>query len=71
VHFTYLIDIEIEKTEGKFASRDEMDEQIQEALGDANPENLTGENDGEYDVIQWDIEEVPQPKKSRKKKDDA
>jgi hypothetical protein len=66
VIFTFTIEVEVERTEGKFASREDLAGQIVEELESANPNSLTGENDGEYEVIAWDVSEQEQPKRTRK-----
>jgi hypothetical protein len=66
VIFTFTIEVEVERTEGKFASREDLAGQIVEELESANLNSLTGENDGEYEVIAWDVSEQEQPKRTRK-----
>jgi len=55
MEFTFTVRATVERTQGKFASRDELEGQIQEALDDANPGDLTGDNGGEYEVTEWDV----------------
>lgn len=57
MHFTFTIEVEAERTEGKFATRDELGEQIQEELDGCNPGNLSGENGGEYEITEWEVSE--------------
>jgi hypothetical protein len=66
--FRFVVEVELERTEGKFAGRDEMADAIQNALDDANPSQVDGiGNDGTstYEVVGWDVaeEEVPKPAK--------
>lgn len=61
--FTFVVEVEVSRTEGKFATRDELADQILEALDDANPGDMTGENDGQYAVDSWDVNEQAQGKK--------
>lgn len=59
--FTFTVTIELERTEGKFAARDEMSEQLVEWLENANEQDLYGLGaDGEstYTVEAWNVEEV-------------
>jgi 3-oxoacyl-(acyl-carrier-protein) synthase len=45
--FRFVVEVELERTEGKFAGRDEMADAIQNALDDANPSQVDGiGNDG-------------------------
>jgi hypothetical protein len=53
--FHFTVHVTIERTEGKFATKDELQEQIIEALESANPGAITGENDGEYEVTDWEV----------------
>jgi len=50
--FTFTVNVTAERTEGKFATRDELQEQIQEALEGADPSQLDGENGGVYEVTE-------------------
>ena len=70
MEFSYTVNVSVERSEGKFASRDELGEQIQQALDDANPDSLEGENGGTYEITDWEVEEnVPvKPEPKRKKK---
>lgn len=53
--FAFRVDAEAEHEEGKFASRDELAEQIHEALESADPGSLSGENGGSYSVTAWEV----------------
>jgi len=55
MQFTFTVNATVERTEGKFASRDEIEAQLQEALDSANPETCEGENGGQYEVTEWDV----------------
>jgi hypothetical protein len=55
MRFSFVVEVEIERLEGKFASRDEMESQLQEAIESANPDSLTGDNEGEYEVTTWEV----------------
>ncbi len=57
---------QVERTEGKFASRDELSEQIAEALESADPSSLSGDNGGEYEVTDWVVEPVHKPRPARR-----
>lgn len=85
MRFTYkvtaTVEVEVERTEGKFASRDELGEQLLQAveevaneLENADPGSLEGEYGGQYEVVEWSVdvqveeEEQPKPVKRRKTK---
>jgi hypothetical protein len=61
--FTFEVEVEANRTEGKFATRDELAEQIQQAIEDANPNSLTGDNGGEYSVDSWEVSETAHTKR--------
>lgn len=59
--FTITVEVEVERLEGKFASRDEMAEAIIEAIDGANPYDLSGlgaDGDSTYDVTNWEVWEA-------------
>lgn len=60
MEFDFAVRVELEHSEGRFASRDEMRDQLVEALEEANPGDLMGENDGQYMVPTWEVEEREQ-----------
>lgn len=67
MRFDFLVSVEVERTEGKFASREDLAGQLLEELEGANPDSLTGDNDGEYEVTSWDVQEQEQPKPARRR----
>lgn len=58
MRFVFQVEVEIEKTTGKFAARESAFDAIQDALESANPDSLALD-DSEYSVVTWDISEVP------------
>jgi hypothetical protein len=57
--FRFCIDVEVERTQGKFASREELAELIQADLEQAQPD-LSGcgaDGDSEYEVTSFDVGE--------------
>jgi hypothetical protein len=62
VRFEFIVSVEVERIEGKFASRDELAEQIQEALDNADPGELEGEAGGSYQTVTWGVQEEAQQK---------
>ena len=60
--FTVILEVEVERTEGKFASRDEIAEAIQEALAHVREgESLSGlgaDGTSEYEIISSEVAEV-------------
>lgn len=71
MRFSYVIEVEVERTEGKFASRDEVAEQLQEALEGADPSSIDGvgaDGTSSYEVSSWDVQEQAQPAPVRRPK---
>jgi len=66
--FTFTITVEVERTQGKFATREELAEQIIAELEGANPGTLEGENGGEYEVSDFTVEETETPKLPRRRR---
>jgi hypothetical protein len=56
---TFTVTVEVERASGPFASRDELTEQVCEALNAADLGELTGENGGVYYTVAWDAEVTP------------
>ena len=56
--FSFTVEVELERSAGKFASREEMAEEIIEALESADPGYLSGlgiAGDSDYDVTNWEV----------------
>ena len=56
---TYTVEVTVERESGKFASRDDIMEQVREALEQADPGEVTGGADGDsvYTVTDWSVTE--------------
>jgi hypothetical protein len=57
MRFTFTVHVELTRSEGKFATREELHDQLVEALENANPGELQGDNDGQYVVESWEVSE--------------
>jgi hypothetical protein len=68
VEFTFKVTAQVERTEGKFSSREDIGGQIAAELESADPGSIQGENDGQYEVTSWEVEEEEQPKRPRRRK---
>lgn len=66
--FAFLVEVESERDEGQFATRDEMGACVQEALEGADPGSLYGDNGGQYSVTSWEVSEQEQPKPVRRRR---
>lgn len=58
--FKFTIEVEVERVSGKFASKDEIADQIREALDSADPgtiSNVGADSDSEYEVVNWSVED--------------
>ena len=56
MQFEFKVSVEVERDEGKFASRDELEEELTQALAGADPGSIEGENGGRYSVVTWDVQ---------------
>lgn len=63
MRFEFVVTVEVERTEGKFSSREDIAAQIMEELEGADPSVIEGENGGQYETVCWEIEESPIKKK--------
>jgi len=66
MRFTFTVEVEVERNEGKFASRDEVGDLLIEEIESADPSFLSCEDGGEYEVVAWEITENPQPKRGKR-----
>ncbi len=66
--FTFLVEVEVERMEGKFASRDELADWLLEAIEGSDPGSFSGGQDGtsEYETVSFEVTEQEQEKRSRK-----
>lgn len=58
--FTFTVAVELERVSGKFASRDEMADEIYFTLGfalDALAKDLGADGDSAYEITDWTVEE--------------
>jgi Cu/Ag efflux pump CusA len=70
MRFDFVVSVEVERVEGKFAARDEVAEQLQEALESADPGSVDGigaDGTSSYEVSSWDVQEQEQPKSVRQR----
>jgi hypothetical protein len=58
MRFVFQVEVEMERTEGKFATREEISNEIVEALEGADIQSFTGENDGQYEVTEWAVADI-------------
>lgn len=56
--FTFTITVEVERTEGKFASRDEIAEKIAEELKGADPGTIDTDEGASYEVTSFDVQQA-------------
>lgn len=59
MRFEMKVYVEVERLEGKFASRDEIEQAITDALHDANPSQFDGlgaDAASSYEVSNWEVE---------------
>ncbi len=66
--FTFTVNVEVTRTSGKFASRDEIAEALIEEIEGADPSsiyNLGADGESEYEIDSWEVEEIPDPAKAK------
>lgn len=56
MYFIFTVQVEVERDEGKFASRDELENLIAEALANADEGSWTTDDDAQYSTTTWDVE---------------
>lgn len=59
MRFTFTVHVEVERESGKFAGRDEIAEQIRDAISDADPGEIGdvgADGDSSYSVTAWEVE---------------
>jgi len=55
---TFTVTVELRRLEGPAAERDEMEEQIIDAIVSGDPGTFEGSDGGEYEVVRWEAEVV-------------
>lgn len=53
--FTFVVTVEVERTAGPFATRDEIEDWLRDSLADADPGEYVADGGGEYQVTTWDV----------------
>jgi seryl-tRNA(Sec) selenium transferase len=53
MRLTFTVEVEVERITGKFASRDELAEQMVNAIEGADEGTWYGDNEGEYETTSW------------------
>jgi hypothetical protein len=56
--FKFEIEVEVERTTGKFVSKDDIRAGIESALTDADPGTMTVGDNSEYETTSWEVSEV-------------
>lgn len=68
MRFVFEVAVEVERTEGKFASRDEIGDVILDALESADPGSYEGDEGGQYEGVEWSVEDVSEAHAAIEKK---
>lgn len=56
--FVFTVEVEVERTQGKFAAKDEIGAVIQEMIEGANEGMVDGvgaDGESEYEIIDWSV----------------
>lgn len=57
MRYRFIVEVEAEHETGKFESRDDIGAELSDVLETANPEEITGSNDGLYTLVEWSVME--------------
>jgi hypothetical protein len=63
--FRFEVVASVERTSGKFTPRDVLEGQLLEALEGADPGQLDGDDDAEYEVTDWNVEALEGKKRKK------
>lgn len=55
--FVFTVTVEVERTEGKFASRDEIAEKISEEIGNADPGQIDTDDGAVYEIVSFEVDQ--------------
>ena len=55
MQFVFIVNVTVERTEGKFATRDEIGDAILSELEGADPNQVDGEAGGIYEITEWEV----------------
>lgn len=61
MNFIFTVTVTVEREEGKFASREELEAALVEALDDADPSSIETNNDATYNTTEWTVEAAERP----------
>lgn len=61
MRFEFKVEVEVERVEGKFASKDEIAEQLRDDIERADPGSVSGvgaDGSSEYEVTSWEVSDA-------------
>jgi hypothetical protein len=67
MRYRFIVDIEVLRTEGLFATRDELEDQLREAIESADPGTVEGDEGGSYETVEWTVDDAEPPKPPKRK----
>jgi hypothetical protein len=53
--FSFTVNVTAEKTSGKFTSKDELADEIRDAIEQADPGSIDPTGEGEYEITEWEV----------------
>lgn len=68
MRFVFVVEVEVERDSGPFASKDELADQLVEAIEGADPGSLDGDAGGSYSVSDFRVERDVEAEKPRRKR---
>ena len=63
--FTFLVEVEVDRIEGKFVSRDEIAEVLMDEITAADPVAMAVGAGSEYETTSFEVSEQPQERKRK------
>ena len=63
--FTFLVEVEVDRIEGKFVSRDEIAEVLMDEITAADPGSMAVGAGSEYETTSFEVSEQPQERKRK------
>ena len=66
MRFVFTVEVQADRDEGKFASKDELADQLIEAIEQADPGQIEGDEGGQYSISDWVVSRDYAAEKPRK-----
>lgn len=67
MRFKFIVDVEVEHSSGKFASREELADLIRETIEGADAGEWEGEGEGQYTTSDWSVSDDSEEERPRRR----